>query len=565
MSENAFFYKNKHFNNKNSAELVYFSILIFFIKAETKLPICFILNGKKYYNYFLEKVFEILSLSSTYEKFKDETGISTYDSQCEFSGIESEKVKHLCKIFLKNIQNLPNFQNDSKKHNEQALYLAYWVIDKLSEIFPDNSKNGIKNTIFNFIDKGNQKYFELHKKYLFSNSDFDFKRSREEKYLKEYFNNYDKIEKCSEDKYVTCEKYITYIIKIYEKHKQDCLWNECYYFSHNPKYDPNDLLSKLKNNFRATGANENGVIPAENNGQSLDANNSQQKMNMIIKYMSCTEIKGDDGNVFAYKCEDPAYRRHRERVYRRGSMKKKVIPSDSVYNVINKIGLNCKEATFDGNKMLFCKNPEVNLKPGDGYPITNMGTRVVNNDSNENVVHSQGSNAQNAYKNLGINDHLDRNNMYPGVKLLSSNRSVSEFKYESENTETQTNSNKGKYNFLTTVFHELKEDELKDYFEEPKVICSNSSSNKDNTNCVKVAQPYNSQKIRQGDSMIYSEATEFMNMGFTDSFRDKLNLLKSSNVRIAVLGLLIAGTIFIFSLYFKVKKEFFFSVCFFML
>ncbi|CAG9484539.1 unnamed protein product [Plasmodium vivax] len=506
----------------------------------------------------LKTVFEILSLSDIYETFEKDENINTYDSECESLGTEGENIKNLCKIFLKNIEKLPKFETDSKKHNEQALYLAYWVIDKLSEIFPDNSKNGIKNTIFNFIDKGNQKYFGLYKKYLFSNSDFDFKRSREEKYLKEYFNNYDEIEKCSEDKYVTCEKYLTYIIKIYEKHKQDCLWNECYYFSYNPKYDPNNLLSKLKNNFRATGAKENGVLSAENNRQPLDANNSQEKMSMVIKYMSCTEIKDNDGKFFAYKCEDPAYRRYRERVYRRGSMKREVISSDSVSNVIKKIeGLECNEVTSpdndnNNNKILLCNNPKKKkVTSVETVSISNTGTVVAKDKTNENAVHSHRSNAQISYENLGINDHLDRYNMYPGVKLLSSNRSLSEFKHESENTETQKNSNKGKYNFLTTVFHEFKEDQLKDYFEKSKDLCSNSSSNKDETNCVKVAQTYNSQEIRQGDSTIYSDGTEFMNMGIADSFRDKLNLLKSNNVRIAVLGLLIAGTIFIFFLYFK--------------
>ncbi|GAB69534.1 hypothetical protein PCYB_002830, partial [Plasmodium cynomolgi strain B] len=402
------------------------------------------------------------------------------------------------------------------------------------------------NTIINFIDKGNEKYFELNKKHLFSNSDFDFKRSKEEKYLNEYFNNYNNIiEKCSEDKYEMCEKYLTYIITIYEEHKQDCRWNECYYFSYNPKYDPNDLLSKLKNKIQANGAKENGVVLAENNRQALDPNNSQKTMNMIIKYMSCNEIKNEKGDVFAYNCEDPAYRRHRERVYRRGSMKRKAIPSDSVYKVINKIkGLICKEDTISGNKILFCKNPKINNFPVATDSITNTGTRVASGTKNVYAVHSYGIHGQNAYKNLGINDNLDRNSMYPGVTLLSSNRSVSEFKYESENTETLTNSNERKYDFLTTVFHEFNKEELKNYFEKPKVICSNSSSNKDKKNCVKAPETYNSQEIIKGDSMIYPEGTEIINMDIADFFGDKLSLLKSSNFRIAVLGFLIAGIIF---------------------
>ncbi|KMZ83382.1 hypothetical protein PVBG_05929 [Plasmodium vivax Brazil I] len=518
----------------------------------------------------LKTVLEILSLSDIYETFEKDENINTYDSECESLGKEDEYIKNLCKIFLKNIEKLPKFETDSKKHNVQASYLAYWVIDKLSEIFPNNTKNGVRDTIINFIGKGNKKYLELNKKHLFSNSDFDFKRSKEEKYLNEYFNNYDKIEQCSEGKYKTCEKYLAYITRIYEEHKKDCLWNECHYFSHNPKYDPNDLLYKLKNKIRATDAKEN-VVLAENNVQSLDANNSQQNMKMIIKYMSCTEIKDDKGNVYAYKCEDPAYRRYKERVYRRGSMKREVISSDSVYDAIKKIkGLNCKEVTYrdknDSNKMLFCNNSKKKkVTPGDIVSITNTGTSVASGNGSKYAVHSYGIYGKDAYKNIGKNDHLDSNNMYPGVTLLASNRNVTEFKHESENTETQTNSIKGKYNFLTTVFHEFEKDKLEGYFEEPKVICSNSSSDKDKTNCVKVAQTYNLQKIGQWDSMIYSEGTDFMNMGFADSFRDKLNLLKSNNVRIAVLGFLIAGTIFIFFLYFKVKKKFSFSVCFFML
>ncbi|KMZ95687.1 hypothetical protein PVMG_05831 [Plasmodium vivax Mauritania I] len=517
----------------------------------------------------LKTVLEILSLSDIYETFEKDENINTYDNECVSLGTEGEKVKKLCKIFLKNIQNLPNFQNNPQGHNLQASYLAYWVIHKLSEIFPNNSNNRVRNKIFNFIDKGNKKYFDLHKNYLFSNSDFDYKRSREEKYLNEYFNNYNKIEECSADKYKTCEKYLTYIISIYEEHKKDCLGNECHYFSYNPQYDPNDLLSTLKKKFRATGANEK-VVLAENNRQSLDANNSQEKVNMIIKYMSCTEIKNKDGSVFALKCEDPAYRRYRERIYRRGSIKREVISSESVSNVIKKIGgLSCKEVTSpdsNNSKILLCNYPKIKEMNGEATSISNTGTRVVANGTEKKYAkHSYGIYGEDAYKNIGKNDHLDSDNMYPGVKLLSSNRNVSEFKHESENTETQTNSNKGKYNFLTTVFHEVEKDKLEGYFEKPKDLCSNSSSNKDNTNCVKVAQTYNSQEIRQGDSTIYSDGTEFMNMGFADFFGDKLNLLKSNNVRIAVLGFLIAGAIFIFFLYFKVKKEFSFSVCFLML
>ncbi|GAW84484.1 variable surface protein [Plasmodium gonderi] len=497
----------------------------------------------------LETIFNILSIGDIYKNFGNTENSNIYDDNCTKLRINEQNIKNLCMLLLKNINKLPNSQSEIEKHNLNASYLAYWLIHELSKLFTSNSDKDTRNIIDKIIDIGNESYYELNNKYLFYNSDFDFKWSNEEKYLNEYFKNYNKIKSCPKEKNETCIKYLNYIASIYDEHRKDCMWKVCHYFRHNPIYNPNDLLSTLKYNILGYGELENNRVLTVSSRESMNSNKSKEDMEMIIKYMSCYEVYDHEDKFFGYKCEDSAYHRHRERVYSRRSTKKKItsnipISSVSVSNVMKEIkNLTCKEDNdFYNNKIVVCNNPK---KP------MSLSTSVSNQGDNNNihsisnsgsVVSAKTNTRKNNYVKMNIqkNDELypiiksydNTDNMYPGVTQLKGKRQVSEFRHEDEKDQTDHIYSKMKDMFLTTVFHEFSKEKLKDYFEVIDEGNSKSTTDRRNPINMKELKVEISEISTQPNSVSSNEDFKFTNKDIKTSLEGKLNIVSYITFRI---------------------------------
>ncbi|GAW78859.1 variable surface protein [Plasmodium gonderi] len=511
-----------------------------------------------------DDIFKILSINDIYKKFDDKVDIHKYNDNCESVTNKNGDIKELCKLFLKNINNLSSIGNGIKKDKFEESYLAYWLIDELSKHFTNNKDDDTRNIIVKIISLGNNEYKNLNKKHFFFNSDFDFDWSKEEKHLNEYFKNFDKILKCAEDKYDTCVKYLNYISTIYEKHRNYCMWGDCHYFSYNPKRNPNYILSTLNHNYKKSGEVENKEVQNEESGISINSNTREQKMDMLIKYLSCTEVYDQNGDIFAYKCEDPAYRRHNEKVYNRRSIKKKIVSKEPINNILTSDAikeikdLNCN--MVQNSNILVCNNkknigsretPLTNASGKALESITNTGYVVHHYGSTTNDSHTKSSITENAKAYPIIRDHEDTDNIYPGVTLLPANRKISEFRESDHKYEEHIDFGNKHSTLLTSVFHEFKNENLKGYFEDIVRDVSVSTTDRSNYSYINRLEVQTSGIHTQLDSVISNNGYGFTNMGITTSFETKSNIFSNTIFRIFVITVLVTGIFFVLFIYFK--------------
>ncbi|GAB64688.1 VIR-like CYIR protein [Plasmodium cynomolgi strain B] len=163
-----------------------------------------------------------------------------------------------------------------------------WIFDEISRFIRSNSYN--------------IKHLDVLKKFhdveeLIIN---DINRTGDEerknvKYLHDFIKNYEKIEENIISDKTNCEiyrKYLEFIKILYKKHKEECCkyWNtECHkYFSCDPFYDPNNLLSVLES---CENGKYNQMSSAKVKSGSKD---STEEFNMKIKNVRCVAYKYED-------------------------------------------------------------------------------------------------------------------------------------------------------------------------------------------------------------------------------------------------------------------------------
>ncbi|KNA02003.1 hypothetical protein PVNG_04426, partial [Plasmodium vivax North Korean] len=261
------------------------------------------LKGKK------ADAFKELPSNKIYDELNKEienTGTSS-TSRCDNLDFKSDNVKSLCKKIERNLKDLStNNKLKNESHNDRCLYFNYWVHEELRKMFNGKTKDDYHNKtdidklyagwyrISDGLMKGdvNENYVKIKSKYsknnnntsqgtgninnssgnnghpisqnfysvkdfskhkgCFYNSDCTFYDCDDMKALYDYFKNHDTIEnKISTKKVEECnvyQEYVNYIKPIYDKYKDDCCnYGFCDYFNCNDKYDPNELLYKLKN------------------------------------------------------------------------------------------------------------------------------------------------------------------------------------------------------------------------------------------------------------------------------------------------------------------------------
>ncbi|SBS96017.1 PIR Superfamily Protein [Plasmodium malariae] len=146
----------------------------------------------------------------------------------------------------------------SKEFKDYCSHYKYWVYQEIRKLFNERSSNNdIAEVIKKFI-KLQTTIFSNHQKYGcsfgFGTKDFiELNYKIEEKYLYDYFKNYNTIKssdtcsKVNNDKY---KKYLKSIVKVYNDLKEYCCLSEnwdCshYFLSCKDEFDPSKLLSAL--------------------------------------------------------------------------------------------------------------------------------------------------------------------------------------------------------------------------------------------------------------------------------------------------------------------------------
>ncbi|CAI7721148.1 PIR protein [Plasmodium vivax] len=487
----------------------------------------------------LDSILENLPSYNSYKEFNEIVQVNNDDTKCK--DLEDETARRLCAKFIGNINNLPDSKNNPKDHKVKALNLIYWILDELRKY--SNSNSWDTHVINKIVHAGNSFYNGKHSYALFYNYKFDLEESRKEKLLHDYFKNYEQIISYGKNECETYYKYVRYIRNIYYEHQLFCLESKCDYFIHNPKYDPDDVLSKLEERIGQLRKTESNAISTLSSRDRANLPKSKPNINMIIKYVSCTKVKDDnDPNTIKYKCEDPAYRQHTEKIFLGQNVKKKMgnVELAEAFEELNK--KKCTKFNHSGVSGFSCLNSEVLEKLKDAAPsstVTDLrrSTRIV--DPSED-----------------IEEFLESDNMVPGVKFLASNRDVSEFWEEYESIEEKTNSDNWRPISKTTLFPEFSKKSMEKYIDEDMPECQYYKFVKGKLICVNpIGARYDMNNVLQkdyittkmGSNVIIREEREF-----SKPFEENTTTTPFFNMqRTLIIAALLAGMFFVLFIYIK--------------
>ncbi|CAG9474558.1 unnamed protein product [Plasmodium vivax] len=198
-----------------------------------------------------EAILKELPAFVIYDKFNNTGDTSKYNRSCETVEPNIGEFKNLCAKFLYNIENLP--KNDWNNHNMYSTYLYYWVFHEINKISIANPKKINPSDVNRFVNIGNALYNDLYHGTFIKEFNFDLDELKEQKYLYDYFENFNALNKitCPHSKSRAYYKYVDFINKFYTKkiqEKQCCIGDRyCeHYFDCDNKYNPKNLFYKLK-------------------------------------------------------------------------------------------------------------------------------------------------------------------------------------------------------------------------------------------------------------------------------------------------------------------------------
>ncbi|SBT00497.1 PIR Superfamily Protein [Plasmodium ovale curtisi] len=475
----------------------------------------------------LDNILKNLPSSTVYAKFDKQDSLTEYSSNCATFETQGDEVKNLCEKFLSNIKNLPNLNNDKEKHDTYSVYLSYWILDEIRKIFLKNHKNVNNDIVSKLADIGNVVYHNFTKKYLFYDYDFDLKKSKEEKDLLDYFQNYSSIIPCYGDKCKLYHKYVSYIKTLYNEHKKDCLWFPCDYFIHDTKYDPNYLLSKIQDHIDTPRVQDINVVLPERNEQPSYPNPPESDISMVVKYMNCAKVNDTSGEIIRYICEDSAYRQHTEKVVLGENVKQgdyRIYIKDAIKEIGDK---KCKEIYDKSGKFLGlnCNSKDIH-----------EDSELVYLTRTKDVVDSSQNTGQEIVSNKRAEGSIESEELPSGIVMLPSNREVPDIGLEPESTVEQANSNSF-----------TPRDEL-------PAVCPPSSGNGASTCENALEIPISLLNGEEKDSMGPSgrpRVTHTGRMNIFDISEDKDNTLNSYMMRAFITTALTLGIIGVSFVYYK--------------
>ncbi|SBS99524.1 PIR Superfamily Protein [Plasmodium malariae] len=216
-----------------------------------------------------------------------------------------EHLYELCRKILRNAKSLSERYN-MRGYNDHCSHYRYWVYYKLKEILGDKMENiDLKSIIDNFSEARksitetyNAQFCKFEVKV---NALQELKDMLEEKYLFDYFENYDTIRSPSACEHANFEKYkeyVTEIIKLYNKHKnvkeccENSFWSDCpHYFKCEKVFDPSTLLYTLNSNSNDKCDNLKKLEETTNSGYPMDSGGSRRDIIGSFYITSCIDIK----------------------------------------------------------------------------------------------------------------------------------------------------------------------------------------------------------------------------------------------------------------------------------
>ncbi|KMZ98764.1 hypothetical protein PVNG_00558 [Plasmodium vivax North Korean] len=515
----------------------------------------------------LDAILEKLPAYQEYKELNNDVNGNDYNNICKDFVTKKDEVETLCKKFLRNIDNLAS-QKGTNDYKSKYFYLSHWIVDELGKIFNTNSVKGARQTIDKIIYQGNIKYSNKNdnknKIYFIYNSDFDFKVAKEEKYLHDYFINYDDIAKCTKEKCKIYAKFVEYITTIYYEHKQDCLGWPCDYFIHDPKYDPDDLLFNLQGKINPGGATRNNRGIEMSSEQLGNAESSNPDKSMIIKYINCFKIKDVDGKFLGYHCEDPAYSRHKKKVLNRKKVEQKST-YETVKEALEKTNYpNCTKVYGNNNEFfrLDCNNTKseqsltgVGLEAKQSAKLKSQGKpeKLENSDWHTEIFADSKANNDNS---------LESGNIMRGVKLVSVYRDITKNEKELDKMETQLISENGGTNLISTLFPEVPNEYKKKYKDKDKDILNCKIYGREHNKLIcKKTIPKNYDEIANEQESPTNGINEIIDEiedepDFTIPVDNIFDIFKSKIFRNIVTAALTLGMFIVIFIYYKVYKNY---------
>ncbi|KMZ79958.1 variable surface protein Vir12/16 [Plasmodium vivax India VII] len=496
----------------------------------------------------LEDLLKGLPSSDKYEKLNKEVSESTHDSDCKVLG-SNETIKNLCKKFLRNIDALPNSNGNEKNYKDEHLYVIYWILDELRKNIEPNSRH-----IVDIVNVGNIHYNKTYSNFLFSDYKFDLEEAKKEKYLHDYFKNYKKILECEDDKCEKYYKYVSYIRDIYYDFQPICFKLLCDYFLYDSKYDPDDVLSKLEKRIQQNSREENKITETVSDGNVEKPGRPKSNVDMVIKYMICYKIqdKDKDTTLVRYKCEDPAYRQHTEKVIPGKNIKKRDIYVGSISEAIEKIpNQGCKKV-YHNNNTFYGLNCNTGFQEKEGLKYSKNDAAKVEDSSVKT--------GQVLDSTISIDEVLDTERFVPGVKLLSAHRDVENLRGEYENDESETIIYTGKEDNSVTFFPEISNEDRKKYVDSEVPACEYYKFKQNKIFCVNPLKPH---EINKNGEKIDNISTSRGNKVIIIDNRPVLSAMLGENstslsfdiFRMITVVAAIIGLIFVLFIYIKVSKN----------
>ncbi|SBT01599.1 PIR Superfamily Protein [Plasmodium malariae] len=249
-----------------------------------------------------------------YKELNNEVNENRFDQYCisfKKEGDNTEQARYdFCKKISRNTYILSKFHNTVHFTTlcSHYKYWAYYNINKILKDITDN--NSAKPLVKKFLQVRDNIIRDFNAYYCQYNFNHDILQElndmKEEKYLHDYFKNYDIIKtsnSCSRVTPLVYEKYLNYIITLYDKRKKE---NVCCsgpflidcdnYFKCDDEFDPKKLLSTLNSNGNKKCDN---LIEAQ---ESLTSNNASHTGSSLINitdsiyYFRCIDFREDKIN-----------------------------------------------------------------------------------------------------------------------------------------------------------------------------------------------------------------------------------------------------------------------------
>ncbi|SBT00480.1 PIR Superfamily Protein, partial [Plasmodium malariae] len=163
---------------------------------------------------------------------------------------------NLCKKIERNFKNLYELRK-SEDYKMRCSHHMYWVNEEIRNLLKLSSNHNIKDVVNKFLSLGTYlttDYRIYNCNYFVHESLEKLKNRRKEKYLYDYFTNYNTIKNkdiCTDANINSYKYYINFISKIYDDKKESCCSNEIsfcphYFLECGDEYNPSNVLSALQ-------------------------------------------------------------------------------------------------------------------------------------------------------------------------------------------------------------------------------------------------------------------------------------------------------------------------------